>query len=1298
MSAGVSAMAQLTVTTANQHGTAGTYPFTPSWTIPTGSLIAGQTPLTANGNFTLDLTSRSVNSLTAGGSLAIGTVAGDTGPDPVGNTTTSANYVTCGSGSGAGNTLIYSLPTTTYGYNLTNITVFSGWADNGRDGQYYTVWYSTVANPTNFVYLTAVSYNPSVASSTPTANRAVIADASGGVIAASVAAVKFDFTFPGSENGWVGYGAITVQGNPAASLTASPVIISTATQTGTSPYTPTWTLETPNLIAGVTPSTANGTFNKESSGGVTVLNNGVLGISGDITGFATCGSSGGNTLVYPVTGGAYGSDVTNIVVYSGWGDGGRDGQYYVVSYSTIAAPTTYVPICTVLYNPTGTSGAVANRVAIRTSNGTALGSGVANIKFDFATPVNASGFDNAYQGFSEIIVQGKDASSPPPPPSPLLAQDTLPTYVETVAGDQVILTAAFSSQVPANLQWQFVGGGVTNDLAGATSATLTLNNVEVADSGSYRLKAVNATNSAAAPSYSTTVPVVVSALPAAVNNVILAYAGQCGAGPTIADTNFVPTWALDTANDLILGFPTDNSGNPGTATAGNGNYGLSQANGDPTILADGSVGYVSYWPGVGASPTLVTCGSSGSAPGASMTYYLNTSSAQYGYDITNITVYGGWGDGGRNEQKYQVLYSTVAAPATFINLGTFDYNPSNPNNYQSATRTMLVPASGALAQGVYAVQINWALAGSPPKNGYEGYSEVIIKGTASANKPTPTQDITPLTASDTVGGTLKIEAAFSGATSYQWKKDGTNIPGATTSTLILNNLQAGDTATNGGYSLVASNSSGVTASRGCAVTVLAPAAAVGNVIAKYATQSSDAGSFSPTWDTSSFSTSLIAGMTPTTYGSGNFNDPDSNPLSGGKAGGLAVLTDSDYGTIVGDGSHPAFATCGPNAGQFVTYTLPASTYGYDVTNIQISSGWNDGGRDAVWGTVYYSTVASPEVFIPIGSVSNNPTVDVASVIRATLAPASGALVRNAAAILVDFTVPSGIPNGYSGFSQINVFGTPSAASYPTVSVTGSSENLSAPDWVIETPSLIAGQLPSSVGTGAFAGGFNNEAVIAGLPALTDGAFQGGTNFATCGGAFGSGRSITYTCANGSWDITNIVVYSGWGNYDRDGQFYNIYYTTLTNPSTQVLLQSVYYNPPALTGPSADRVAISPANGSLYLATNVASITFDFSPQTSSLDNGYSGYAEIVLMGTNVPGATPVLPTLHPTTYSAGKLIVTGTGGTSNGHYTWLETTNLAAPAVWTTNSSGALDSAGAFSNALPVNAAEPKRFFRLRMP
>lgn len=204
------APAALTVTTSSQQGV---LPFTPSWAPASGSVIAGMNPTTASGNFSLDVSGRTVSSLTAGGSLTLSELPGNN---------TSTNYLTCGDGFGAGSLLIYTLPAAANGYNLTNITVYGGWKDNGRDQQAYAVSYATVASPNAFTTLTTVNYNPSVPANTASATRAVIADNSGAVIVSNVVALKFDFTSPASENGYCGYAAITVQGMVAGAPSGPP--------------------------------------------------------------------------------------------------------------------------------------------------------------------------------------------------------------------------------------------------------------------------------------------------------------------------------------------------------------------------------------------------------------------------------------------------------------------------------------------------------------------------------------------------------------------------------------------------------------------------------------------------------------------------------------------------------------------------------------------------------------------------------------------------------------------------------------------------------------------------------------------------------------------------------------------------------------------------------------------------------------------------------------------------------------------------------------------------------------------
>jgi hypothetical protein len=1283
----VGSASALTITTANQAGTAGVYPFTPSWTPDSAhSLINGLTPSFTSGNFNLDNTNCNVNSLTSGGSLTINTTTANNpaGPDAVGNTTTSSNYVTCGNRTAspaAGNVIVYTLPASTFGYNVTNITVFSGWADNGRDSQSYSVLYSTVANTNSFNYLTSVNYRPTVANSTASSDQAII-DAGGATIVSNVVAVKFVFDVPTSKNSWTGFGAITVGGTPSASVASPVVSVTTTNESGPSPFTPDWTAETPNLIAGMAPSTASGNFTQEGAAGTNVLTDGTIGTSGNLSTFATVGNNGGNTLIYMLTNVVNGTDVTNIVVYSGWGNADRDGQYYTLSYSTIAAPSTYIPITTVYYNPTGVSGASANRVTIAMNNGSPLGSGVANLKFVFNTLPSAGSFDNGYQGFSEIIVQGHDTATPPPPPSPFLTQDTLPTHAETVVGDQIVFTAVYSNAPPANLQWQVIKSGVTNNITDATNTTLTLNNVQTNDSGSYLLKAVNATNGAAAPSYSTAAPLAVGTVTTS-GNIIVKYAGQ-----TAPTTGFYPAWTVDTNSDLIFGSVIGVNSTPGA-----GNFGVEAGlNGDPTILSDGMLS--------DAKALMVSCGwvNANPEPGQSMTYTLNTNSAPDGLELTNIALYGGWPDDGRNEQKYQILYSTVTSPSTFVPLITVDYNPSFSSGEPNATRTTLVPATGVLAHNVYAVEINFNF---QSKNNWNGYSEITVNGTASSGfAPAVTKDITPLTAEDVVGSQVILTAAFTNATSYQWRKNGTNISGATTPTLTLSSLQLTDA---GSYALLGINAQGTNTTRAGTVTIDPAPTSISNIVTAFAYQTSDVGApnnFSPTWDTNALGSSLIAGQNPPSGGYdpiGNFNDPDLNPVSFNLAGGLPVLTDGNYGAFDTTGPHPAFATCGGGngAGQYVIYTLGANANGYNVTNIQIAGGWNDNGRDSQYYTVSYSTVAYPTMFFRMVSVAKNLSsygANDQTTVRTTITPATGVLASNVYAVEVDFTAPGGVPNGYSGYSEVSVFGSPSATPPPAGPVITTQHEETNFDWTVETPSLIANQLPSSQGPGVFTSEGCTEA------GLTDGvlAFGGGPNSASCGSDTNASVSwIVFTPTNnGSWNLTNIVVYTLWHDYGRDGQFYNLSYSTVSAPTTFLPLASVSYDPfvPHDGRASGNRVAIAPPVGQTMLAANVAAVKFDFTPQGTQ-DFSWSGYTEIVLQGTSL-----IPPTFSTPRISGGNLILTGTGGTPGAGYTLLTTTNLSAPINWRTNTTGSLDGTGSFSNSVPISSPPPARFFRLRLP
>ncbi|HXI69113.1 MAG TPA: fibronectin type III domain-containing protein [Verrucomicrobiae bacterium] len=315
-------------------------------------------------------------------------------------------------------------------------------------------------------------------------------------------------------------------------------------------------------------------------------------------------------------------------------------------------------------------------------------------------------------GDNTVFIDDVQITAPPLPV--FMLTNTLPVTAADVVGSKVIFMAAFASASPLACQWQVLKSGTTNNIPGATNTTLTLSNLQLTNTASYRLYASNVLGSAVSAASS----LIVSSVPAAVNNIISAYAAQTGPGSASPVTNFVPTWTV-APGSLIAG--------QSPSSVGGGIFN-NYNSGSVAVLTDGTSGWLNYWPGVGSSPTAVTCGTVAGGAGQSVTYTL-TGSAN-GYNLTNITVYGGWGDNGRDQQAYTIYYSKVAAPAAFISLSSVNYNPANASSVQCATRATLMPANGVLATNVAAVKFDFT--NPAGENGYEGYSEIGLYGT-----PTP---------------------------------------------------------------------------------------------------------------------------------------------------------------------------------------------------------------------------------------------------------------------------------------------------------------------------------------------------------------------------------------------------------------------------------------------------------------------------------------------------------------------------------------------------------------------------------
>ena len=114
------------------------------------------------------------------------------------------------------------------------------------------------------------------------------------------------------------------------------------------------------------------------------------------------------------------------------------------------------------------------------------------------------------------------------------------------------------------------------------------------------------------------------------------------------------------------------------------------------------------------------------------------------------------------------------------------------------------------------------------------------------------------------------------------------------------------------------------------------------------------------------------------------------------------------------------------------------------------------------------------------------------------------------------------------------------------------------------------------------------------------------------------------------------------------------------------------------------------SGDLGVSFEVAN--FLFSTPADTLAN----VGTFTFTGYTVPLTSP---TITPLAISVGSLVVSATNGLPGSSFSIILATNLYLPsAQWSVVATGSFDSSGASSNSIPVNPAEPARFFRIQQP
>ena len=434
---------------------------------------------------------------------------------------------------------------------------------------------------------------------------------------------------------------------------------------------------------------------------------------------------------------------------------------------------------------------------------------------------------------------------------------TQPVSQTVTAGANVNFTVAASGTAPLGYQWRLNGA----TLAGATSATLTLNSVTTGQSGgSYTCVVSNSAGTATSAAATLTVN------PAPVAPTITTHPASqtvtAGANVnfTVAASGTAPLgyqWRLNGANIsgatsatlTLTSVTTGQSGgsysclvsnSAGTATSSAATLTVNPAIFAPTITTQPANQSVTA--GANASFSIVA---SGTAP-LSYQWRLNgvniAGATSATLSLTSITIGQSGGSytcvvsniAGTTTSSAAVLTVTAAAVAP-----TIATQPVNQTVTAGANASFSVGASGT-APLSYQWRLNGAnLAGatsatltltSVTTNQSGGsYSCVVsnVAGSATSSAATltvnpapiaPTITTQPVAQTVTAGANVSFTVAATGTAplSFQWRLNGANLAGATSATLTLTSVT---TNQGGSYSCLVSNVAGTTTSSAALLTV-----------------------------------------------------------------------------------------------------------------------------------------------------------------------------------------------------------------------------------------------------------------------------------------------------------------------------------------------------------------------------------------------------------------------------------------------------------------------------------------------
>jgi hypothetical protein len=441
-------------------------------------------------------------------------------------------------------------------------------------------------------------------------------------------------------------------------------------------------------------------------------------------------------------------------------------------------------------------------------------------------------------GFGDLALSAQEVYGTLPAPVITLH----PQSQTVVAGSSATLTVTATGPEPLTYQWRKGGADLVDggNIAGATTATLTLSNLQLGDAGDYDVVVSNGYGTVTSDSATLTVvqpppqPPVITVQPQ----------------PQIVDLGGTATFSVVATGDGPLSYQWHNwsydtaTRIPGatSSTLTLDNVQLVDASEFRVVVTNpaGSVSstevplIVQGTPSVLAGPIL--------NPANGHSYYLLEASAWTNAEQAAVGL-GGHLVTVNDQAEHDWLVSSFATFGGVLrNLWIGLYDPDRVNNSYDpvARRDEFIWASGetvtysgwvsgepnnwrgleyAANLAVYTGQ--WLWNDLPPTLGEFAYP---LNGVVEVRSPVIT--LQPQSQSVFEGGTVSFSVAATGAPplGYQWRKGGVEIPGATAAAFTLNDVQLTDA---GSYDVIVSNAYGSVTSAPAVLTVQPVGALIG---------------------------------------------------------------------------------------------------------------------------------------------------------------------------------------------------------------------------------------------------------------------------------------------------------------------------------------------------------------------------------------------------------------------------------------------------------------------------------------